>query len=56
MQKRNAEDRRRKSVSPVFPFKDANGATVRENRRSQPDRRLTGIEEGLPVMQDTMRW
>lgn len=56
MHKRNTEDRRRRSASPSYPFKDADGATVRENRRMQPDRRLAGIEVELLEMQDEIQF
>jgi hypothetical protein len=37
-------DRRQNSDTPSFPFKDSNGATVRECRREIPDRRINSIK------------
>ena len=35
--------RRQKHVMPRIPFKDSNGATVRECRRKLPDRRINSM-------------
>jgi hypothetical protein len=40
----NTVDRRQQKM-PQTPFKDSTGATVRENRRYQPDRRVNDIDE-----------
>ena len=42
-------DRRQNNGTPSFPFKDSNGATIRECRRHIPDRRIgnTQAEPGL---------
>jgi hypothetical protein len=37
-------DRRQNNDMPSFPFKDSNGATVRECRREIPDRRINSIQ------------
>jgi hypothetical protein len=36
-------DRRMNYDIPKVPFKDSNGATIKENRRAIPDRRLHKI-------------
>ena len=36
-------DRRLNKDMPVVPFKDSNGATIKECRRRIPDRRIDGI-------------
>ena len=37
-------DRRQNNVMPNVPFKDSNGATIKESRRKIPDRRLHNID------------
>ena len=37
-------DRRQNSGVPRVPFKDSNGATIKECRRKIPDRRIGNIE------------
>ena len=37
-------DRRHKADMPRVPFKDSNGATIKECRRKIPDRRLGNIQ------------
>lgn len=36
-------DRRRRHFMPDVPFRDSNGATIREDRRRIPDRRMVGM-------------
>ena len=36
-------DRRQDMAMPKVPFKDSGGATIKENRRAIPDRRLHNI-------------
>jgi hypothetical protein len=36
-------NRRSKNVMPRAPFKDSNGATIKECRRKIPDRRINNI-------------
>jgi len=36
-------DRRQTNVMPHLPFKDSDGATVRECRRKLPDRRINNV-------------
>ena len=38
------DDRRQNKVMPSFPFKDSNGATIRECRRKIPERRINNIQ------------
>jgi hypothetical protein len=40
----NPVDRRQQKM-PETPFKDSSGATVRQNRRYQPDRRVNDMDE-----------
>ncbi len=42
MQNRQVTDRRISSAEPRFPFNDAVGGRVRQERRKIPDRRLAG--------------
>ena len=44
MAKRSLQDRRCWAGKTKFPFRDSSGELVYENRRTQPDRRLSGIE------------
>ena len=37
--RRTSDDRRKKVDMPRVPFKDSNGATIKECRRKIPDRR-----------------
>ena len=37
-------DRRMNYDMPRVPFKDTNGATIKENRRAIPDRRISNIQ------------
>ena len=37
-------DRRQNDVMPGIPFKDSNGATIKECRRKIPDRRINNIQ------------
>ena len=37
-------DRRQNKDMPNVPFKDSNGATVKESRRKIPDQRIGNIE------------
>jgi carbon storage regulator len=37
-------NRRHKNVMPRVPFKDSNGATIKECRRKIPDRRIDNIQ------------
>ena len=39
-------NRRQNNVIPRVPFKDSNGATIKENRRKIPDRRISNIHTG----------
>ena len=39
-----SEDRRQNEVMPRVPFKDSNGATIKECRRKIPDRRIGNIQ------------
>ena len=39
-------NRRHKVAMPRAPFKDSNGATITENRRKIPDRRISNIHTG----------
>ena len=43
-QRNPQNDRRRDRVMPRAPFKDSNGATIKECRRKIPDRRQHSIE------------
>ncbi|MCK5498668.1 MAG: hypothetical protein KAI77_05675 [Gammaproteobacteria bacterium] len=38
------EDRRKNNGTFSFPFKDSNGATIRECRREIPDRRINNMQ------------
>ena len=38
-------DRRYKKDMPRVPFKDSNGATIKECRRKIPDRRIGNIQD-----------
>jgi hypothetical protein len=40
----NSVDRRQQKM-PETPFKDSTGATVRQNRRYLPDRRVNDMDE-----------
>ena len=44
MAKRNRQDRRCWEGRTTFPFRDSSGELVSADRRTQPDRRLSGIE------------
>jgi len=44
MAKRSRQDRRCWAGKTKFPVRDSSGELVYENRRTQPDRRLSGIE------------
>lgn len=46
MRNRRSEfsNRRQKHVMPRTPFKDSNGATIKECRRKLPDRRIGNIQ------------
>jgi len=44
MAKRNRQDRRCWEGRKKFPFRDSSGELVSADRRTQPDRRLSGIE------------
>lgn len=44
MARRNHQDRRCRAGRKKFPFRDSGGELVSEDRRSLPDRRLSGIE------------
>jgi hypothetical protein len=44
MVKRNRKDRRCREGRTKLPFRDSSGELVRVDRRTQPDRRLSGIE------------
>lgn len=37
-------DRRQKKDMPRVPFKDSNGATIKECRRKIPDRRIDSLQ------------
>jgi hypothetical protein len=37
-------DRRQNDAMPSIPFKDSNGATIKECRRKIPDRRINNIQ------------
>jgi hypothetical protein len=50
---RNTTDRRRSTANPRFPMRDPSNTLVRHDRRTRPDRRLSGIEvEWLEIVQD----
>jgi len=38
------DDRRQNNNMPGVPFKDSNGATIKECRRRIPDRRIANIQ------------
>ena len=40
-------DRRHEPVMPMTPFKDSNGATIKECRRKIPDRRIDNVSAKL---------
>ena len=40
-------DRRQNSDMPRVPFKDSNGATIKECRRKIPDRRIDNVSARL---------
>lgn len=42
MQRRKTADRRSGGAAPRFPFNDATGERVRQERRKLPERRLAG--------------
>jgi hypothetical protein len=42
VQKRKTADRRSGGAAPRFPFNDATGERVRQERRKLPERRLAG--------------
>jgi hypothetical protein len=44
MAERSRQDRRCWARKAKFPIRDSSGELVHENRRTQPDRRLSGIE------------
>ena len=44
MQIRSRKDRRRSGNNVRFPFRDSSGVLIPEDRRVQPERRLSGIE------------
>jgi len=44
MAKRSLQDRRCWAGKTKFPFRDSSGELVSADRRTQPDRRLSGIE------------
>ena len=44
MAKRNRQDRRCREGRTKFPLRDTSGELVSGDRRTQPDRRLSGIE------------
>lgn len=53
MYERSPVDRRRCKTKTRFPLKDSKGDLVREDRRVQADRRLSGIQaEWSEVIQD----
>ena len=43
MVKRNRQERRRRAGRTRYPFRDSSGELIRGDRRTQPDRRLSGI-------------
>ena len=45
MSQRKPEDRRQSVGKQPLPFRDSNGERVLEDRRKQPDRRKSGIDE-----------
>jgi len=49
-------DRRKPSVMPRVPFKDSNGATIKECRRKIPDRRLYVIYDERLIEATVCRW
>ena len=54
MQMRSPQGRRQSDRKVVFPFYDAFGNVVPEERRRQPDRRLGHIEsEWLEIMEES---
>ena len=42
--RRSYDDRRQNKDTLRVPFKDSNGATIRECRRKNPDRRIANIQ------------
>ena len=44
MVKRNRQEQRCWETRKKFPFRDSSGELVSADRRTQPDRRLSGIE------------
>jgi hypothetical protein len=56
MAKRNRQDRRCWEGRTKFPFRDSSGELVSADRRTQPDRRLSGIEvEWLEMVHESGR-
>ena len=47
-------DRRQNEDMPNIPFKDSNGATIKECRRKIPDRRIGNIE--AERLSDALFW
>ena len=56
MVKRNRQERRRWDTRTKYPFRDSSGELVSADRRTQPDRRLSGLEvEGLDMAHESGR-
>jgi len=56
MARRSRQDRRCRTGRKKFPFRDSSGERVCEDRRRQPDRRLSAIEaEWLQMAHETER-
>ena len=54
-QRTRRSDRRQNTGKARFPFKDSNGATIRECRRKNPDRRIGNIEAEMNSSRDYVK-